>query len=294
MNNRARLTDAPLPRLAPRAADSHKGTYGRALLVGGSRGMAGAISLAGISCLRSGAGLVRIATAQACADVVAGFEPAYMTVALADDGAGRIASAALETVLQQCDAADAVALGPGLGRSDGLDELVARMIADVACPLVVDADGLNALASRTDVLPGAAGPCVLTPHSGEFARLVGADQPLPLDDARDRADLFAAEHGVVVVLKGHRTYITDGDTCAWNETGNPGMATGGSGDVLTGMISGLLAQGLSCFDAARLATHVHGLAGDLAARELGQVSLVASDLPRYLPAAFRRTAESSD
>ncbi|MEZ6073900.1 MAG: ADP/ATP-dependent (S)-NAD(P)H-hydrate dehydratase [Pirellulales bacterium] len=158
------------------------------------------------------AGLVRIATAEACADVVAGFEPAYMTVALADDGAGRIASAALETVLQQCDAADAVALGPGLGRSDGLDELVTRMIADVACPLVVDADGLNALASRTDVLPGAAGPRVLTPHSGEFARLVGADQPLPLDDARDRADLFAAEHGVVVVLKGHRTYITDGDT----------------------------------------------------------------------------------
>jgi NAD(P)H-hydrate epimerase len=276
----------------PRAADSHKGTYGRALLIGGSRGMAGAIALAGISCLRSGAGLVRVATAASCADVVASFEPSYMTVALAGDDEGRIGMGAIDHILELCAGATVVAVGPGLGCSGSIATLVMRLFAELDQPLVVDADGLNALATATSRFRAGRGPRVLTPHPGEFARLVGEGAPLPPDEARDRADQFAAETGAVIVLKSYRTYITDGSKCAWNETGNPGMATGGSGDVLTGVITGLLATGMVAFDAARLGAHVHGLAGDMAADEMGQVSIIASDLPRYLPAAFRHTSES--
>ena len=168
--------------------------------------------------------------------------------------------------------------------------LASRLTSLLECPVVIDADGLDETTGATTSLRR--GPRVLTPHPGEFARLVGADAPLPLDEARDRADRLAADAGAVVVLKSHRTYITDGAQCAWNETGNPGMATGGSGDVLTGVITGLLATGLSTFDAARLGAHVHGLAGDLAADELGQTSMIASDLPRFLPNAFQFASES--
>ncbi|HKD35830.1 MAG TPA: NAD(P)H-hydrate dehydratase [Pirellulales bacterium] len=279
-------TVAQLPKLPPRAPDSHKGDFGRVLLIGGSRDMPGSISLSGMAALRSGAGLVTIATPDVCQPIVAGFEPSYMTAAVASDKDGRIAIAAIERVCQLVAHATVVAIGPGLGQSSDVTELVTTLYREVPLPMVVDADGLNALAARRDVLPTHAGPRVLTPHPGEFARLTASDGPPP--DRIATAKELAAQASVVVVLKGHGTVITDGSRHAVNSTGNPGMATGGTGDVLTGVVSALMAQQLAPFDAARLGVHVHGLAGDLAAAELGQVSLTASDLIRFLPNVFRQ------
>jgi NAD(P)H-hydrate epimerase len=284
------ITSSPLPKLAPRAPDSHKGTFGHALVVGGSRGMSGSISLTGLATLRSGAGLVTLVVPRAIQDIVAGFNPSYMTHGLADASESMVEAAA-EEVLALAENMTAVALGPGLGRSAGVTNFVARLYREVKQPMVVDADALFALAERKEILAQAPAPRILTPHPGEFARLTGTK---PASDDASRAqsagELASAggRTGTIVVLKGHHTVITDGARYALNRTGNPGMATGGTGDVLTGVITALLCQGLAPFDAARLGCHVHGLSGDLAAEKLGQVSLIASDLIDFLSAAFRR------
>jgi NAD(P)H-hydrate epimerase len=278
------VSEHALPKLAPRRPDSHKGDFGRAVLVGGSRGMTGAIALAGMAALRGGAGLVTLAVPEACLDVVAGHEPSYMTVPLPCGADGRLSAKAAHQVNDLAAKATAVAIGPGLGQSPALVELVSGWYSSLAAPLVVDADGLNALAQRQDALSSPGGPRILTPHPGEFARLV--DKPLrSRGDQESMAQKLAGEWQAVMVLKGHQTMITDGRQFSRNTTGNPGMATGGCGDVLTGVITALLCQGLPPFDAARLGVHVHGLAGDLAAAQLGQVSMIASDLLRFLPEA---------
>lgn len=278
-------TLSDLPILAPRAPDSHKGDYGKVLLVGGSRGMSGAMALAGMACLRSGAGLVTLGVPDACADVVASFEPSYMTVPLPCDDRGLLSVAAQEQLATLADTATCIACGPGLGRSQRVTDLVAWMYEVLPQPIVFDADALHALSERVDRLEEPAGPRILTPHLGEFRRLVAKDN---LD--RENAELFAAQFAnnrrAVIVLKGHETIVTDGRRSTHNTTGNPGMATGGSGDVLTGIIAALLGQGLKPFEAARLGVYVHGLAGDLAAAQLGETSMIASDLVSHLPAAF--------
>ncbi len=276
--------ETSLPKLAPRPADAHKGTFGTVLVVGGSRGMAGAPALAGMAALRGGAGLVRVAVPNACLDTVAGFEPCYTTVPLPDDPDGRLCRAAAEAIVEQAETASVVALGPGLGRSDELRQLVATLYLDLSKPLVIDADGLNALADQVEVRTRPGGPRILTPHPGEFARWIG--RPVPAEQRIDAATELAARCGAVVVLKGHATVVTDGERHAVNKTGNPGMATGGTGDVLTGLIAALWCQGLQPYDAARLGVHLHGLAGDLAAEELGQVSVIARDLVDFFPEAF--------
>lgn len=276
-----------LPCLPVRDADAHKGQFGLALVVGGSRGMAGAVALAGMAALRGGTGLVRLAVPDVCLETVAGFEPSYMTVPLVSDRAGRIAFGALAEILRQAGKATVVACGPGMGRSLGLDALVARLFATLDRPMVIDADGLNALARRPQAFGRPGGVRVLTPHPGEFARLCG-EKPGTDGQRAEAAARLARKIGAVVVLKGHRTVITDGVSTAVNSTGNPGMATGGTGDVLTGLVAALLSQGLPALDAARLAVHLHGLAGDLAARRFGEESLVAGDLVRMLPDAFRQ------
>jgi NAD(P)H-hydrate epimerase len=286
-----------LPVLPPRRADAHKGDFGSALIVGGSRGMAGAAALAGMSALRGGAGLVRLAVPDPCLETVAGFEPSYMTVPLPADADGHIGTGAFERIAALADQATVIAMGPGLGRSHDLDRIVCRLYCEIAKPMVFDADALNALATRPDVLSDPGGPRVLTPHPGEFARLIGKKLE---DEARNDAavDLaarsgLAAQCEVVVVLKGHRTLVTDGARRSINTTGNPGMATGGSGDVLTGLTASLICQHLDYYDAARLAVHLHGLAGDLAAEEVGEASLIATDLVRFLPKAFQGHASRS-
>jgi len=275
-----------LPRLPERLPESHKGDFGLALVVGGSRGMSGAVALAGMAALRGGAGLVRLAAPEPCVDTIAGFEPSYMTVPLPADRAGRIALAARQRILSVAEAASVVAYGPGLGRSPGLNALTGWLHQHVRQPMVIDADGLTALAAHRESLVPATAPRILTPHPGEFARLLGVAR-VPADQRESAAVELAARWGVVVVLKGHRTLVTDGVRQVVNTTGNPGMATGGSGDVLTGLITALACQGLTAFDAARLGVFLHGLAGDLAAGELGQESMIASDLIRFLPKAFQ-------
>lgn len=283
------LASEPLPRLAARTAISHKGDYGRAAVVGGSLGMAGAISLAGMATLRAGAGLVTLAVPDRCQTTVAGYEPSYMTVGVQSDDAGRIAAAAEETITALAAAATAVALGPGLGRAAGLEGLVGSLYGTLVQPMVVDADALYALSRRRKVLAAPGGPRILTPHAGEFARLTGESPPTAADRACKAAEL-AGRCGVVVVLKGHQTVVSDGSKTFLGTTGNPGMATGGSGDVLTGVITAMLCQGLPPLAAARLGVHVHGLAGDLAAAQLGQVGMIARDLLDFLPKAFLEMA----
>ncbi len=285
MNNHLERPSEPLPELPRRALESHKGSFGTALIVGGSRGMTGAVSLAGMAALRGGAGLVRLAVADACLETVASLEPSYMTAAVPCDRAGRIAYAARQSIVRLAATATAVACGPGLGRSLGLDALVSWLYVNLRQPLVVDADGLNALAARREVFDRPGGPRILTPHPGEFARLVGADR-VPVEQRERMAIDLARRSKAVVVLKGHHTLITDGDRWARNVTGNPGMATGGTGDVLTGLVTSLVCQGLAPFEAAQLGVYLHGLAGDLAVDRLGQESMTASDLVRFLPEAF--------
>jgi ADP-dependent NAD(P)H-hydrate dehydratase len=278
-----------LPRLNARAADSHKGDFGRVLVLGGSTGMAGAPCLCGDAALRSGAGLVKIATAAACQPTVASFEPSFMTVALVADTQGRIAAAARDQIEEAALEATVVGCGPGLGRSAELVELVGWLYRHVQRPIVFDADALNALAAQKSILAQPGGPRIFTPHPGEFARLLGRDT-IPVEQRESLASEFARQNSVVLLLKGHRTVITDGQQTALNTTGNPGMATGGTGDVLTGIITALVGQHLSAFDAARLGAYVHGLAGDLAAERLGQVSMMSSDLLDDLPVAWKRLA----
>lgn len=279
---------AVLPRLAPRPADSNKGMFGKVLVVAGSVGMSGAAILTGTAALRSGAGLVRVATAREMLPVVAGGQPSYMTVPLPQDDAGHISLQARDILQQQARASDVLAVGPGLGRSEDLTALLTELVQHTTIPLVLDADGLNAFAGQANRLRQHAGPRILTPHPGEFARLLQTDIATVQQQRRELAARFAHEHQLIVVLKGSQTIVTDGRHFYENTTGNPGMATGGSGDVLTGVIAALLGQHLEPFAAAQLGVYVHGLAGDLARQRLGEVGPIASDLLACLPTAFQQ------
>lgn len=275
-----------LPDIPQRPSDGHKGTFGRVLISAGSRGMSGAAVLCGLGALRGGAGLVFVAVPESIVSIVAGAEPSYLNIPLPEDREGRLCVTAADRLLHEAETADVIAIGSGWGRSPDLDRLAHRLYEEVSAPLVVDADALNALAASGE-LPAPAGPRIITPHPGEFSRLIGRDLKDISGQREELASRFAEEHGIVVVLKGAGTVITDGEQIAVNTTGNSGMATGGSGDVLTGLTAAVLAQGLPPFGAARLAAHLHGLACDLAAEELSEPGLIASDLPRFLPFAWK-------
>lgn len=275
-----------MPFLTARSAESNKGSFGRVLVVAGSRGMSGAAVLCGGGALRGGAGLVRVAVPQGILPIVAAANPCYLTSALPDDPQGLLSAQAEAEVLTLAQASQVVALGPGLGRSSAISTLVAAVLRQVTAPLVLDADGLNAVGRQTDWFRQHPALLILTPHPGEFARLLGTDVATVQANRQELAGQFAAAQDVVLVLKGHKTVVTDGRRIYLNVTGNPGMATGGTGDVLTGLIAALLGQGLEAFEAAQLGVHLHGLAGDMARDELGEAGLIASDLLSYLPRAF--------
>ena len=284
-----------LPELPARRREAHKGDFGRVLVVGGSRGMVGAPALAANAALRGGAGLVTVAVPEPVQLTVASLCPCATSVPLSCVASGRLAQRAVREVLASADAADVLAVGPGMGVSPPAAAVV-RAVLGQSKPVVLDADGLNNL--RT--LEGWPGlrrcPLVLTPHPGEFARLTGRTVERIQADRRRAAAAAAAEWagaapagaGLVVVLKGAGTVVTDGRRVFVNGTGNPGMATGGSGDVLTGLVAALVGQGMAPFEAACLGVHLHGLAGDVAAERLGEASVIATDLIDHLPAAFRR------
>jgi NAD(P)H-hydrate epimerase len=279
-----------LPKLPKRQIHGHKGDYGRVLILGGSVGMSGAPALAGLAALRSGAGLVRIGCPASIQPIVAGLVPCATTIGLAGTAKGQLSSTkGLSEITQAMETHDVVAIGPGLGHSGCIRKIVHRVIRDADGRLtVIDADGLNALAATKQWWRHARGPIVLTPHSGEMQRLLaGAGLRIDVNDRVKAARELANATGAIVVLKGAGTVVCDGKQVYVNRTGNPGMATGGSGDVLTGVIAALLGQGLAPFDSARLGVHVHGRTGDLGAAALGQVSLTAGDLIDFLPEAFQ-------
>lgn len=281
-----------LPQLEPRGRDTSKRDYGRVVVVGGSSGMAGAPALTAMAALASGAGLVELLVPESVAAVAAGFDPCVMTRGLPAEHDGTFAAAAGDAIRARCRAADAVAVGPGIGRSPAVAALVHDLWHALPQPAVFDADALHALA-RLDAggLARHAGPRILTPHAGEMLRMLGIDPASDRGGDRPWLEARAAETAettdAVVVLKGPATLVADAARQAHNETGNPGMATAGTGDVLTGVVAALLAQGLTPFAAARLATWVHGRAGDLAAADLGEISMTARDLLARLSGAWR-------
>ena len=282
--------------IGPRRAESNKGNYGHVLVVGGSRGKAGAAAMAGIAALRAGAGLSTVATANSVLGTVAGFHPELMTEPLAETDAGTISMSARERIDELAKGKTVVAIGPGISGNPQTSEMVRELVADLRGAMVVDADGLNAFDGRTEELNGNGRTLVITPHPGEMARLAGMSIPDVQKDRLGVARKFAREHELIVVLKGHRTLVVRGDGEAWvNTTGNPGMSTGGTGDILTGMVAGMIAQNpKDAFAATMAAVHLHGLAGDVMRESVGEHSLVATDLLRGLPEAFRRTQKAAE
>ncbi len=267
----------------PRHSEAHKGEFGRVLIVAGSMGKSGAAHLAAMAALRSGAGLVTVATPRSVQPILAAMAPEYMTIGLAEDDDGQVTADAVERVL--AIPTDVMAMGPGLGSGAGVRAFVHAVVERVGVPVVLDADALNAFSGDdAQRLGGRDGhDVIITPHPGEMARLLGTTIEAVQDDRIAAARGFAEAHQLHVVLKGHRTLVAAPEgTVAINMTGNPGMATGGTGDVLTGVIAGWFGQLLDAEGAARLGVYLHGHAGDLAMADLGEVALTASDLLVHL------------
>jgi len=278
-----------IPKLKPRAIDAHKGDFGKVCIIAGSTGMSGAAALAGRAALRAGAGLVRVATPKSVLPIVASIEPSFTTIALPEDSLGRISAKAINPILEAAGQNDCMAFGPGLGISGALRSLLETLLEHDQLHLIIDADGLNNLAGIKDWPTGVKASLILTPHPGEMKRLWSAllRAPLP-NDRQQQAVRLAQKTKTIVVLKGAGTVVTDGRKVYINKTGNPGMATAGSGDVLTGIITALAGQGLNNFDAAVMGVYTHGLAGDIAAENLGQTSLISTDIIDALPEALKR------
>jgi hydroxyethylthiazole kinase-like uncharacterized protein yjeF len=277
------LTRERVRELVPaRPADSHKGDFGRVLVIAGSLGRSGAAHLAATGALRSGAGLVTIATPRSCLPIVAAMAPEYMTEPLEETTSGTVDYAALDRVLEI--KADVIAVGPGLGQAPGTAAFVQGLLERAGVPVVLDADALNAFTGEPDRLMGRDGvDVIITPHPGEMARLLNISIEAVQRDRLQHATAYAAHHRVHVVLKGHRTIIAGPDNRAFvNLTGNAGMATGGTGDLLTGMIAAWFAQLLDAEAACKLAVYLHGTAGDLAEADEGEVALVAGDVAARL------------
>lgn len=251
--------------------------------------------MAGMAVLRAGAGLSTVATPKSVLGTVAGFHPELMTEPLPETDAGTISVSALDRVEELAKGKRVLAIGPGISRHPQTSELVRALVAKLRAPMVVDADGLNAFEGHTDELNGKDRTLVITPHPGEMARLAGLSIADVQKDRLGVARKFARERELIVALKGHRTLVVRADGDVWvNMTGNPGMATGGTGDILTGMVAGMIAQHpKGAFGAVLAAVHLHGLAGDVMCEREGEHSLVATDLLRGLPEAFRRTQSAA-
>ena len=284
-----------VPLIGPRPVDSNKGLYGHVLVVGGSVGKAGSVAMAGMSALRVGTGLATVATAESVLPTVAGFHPDLMTDPLAETAEGTIAASAEQRLNALIKGKSVIAIGPGISRFPETSELVRTLIGRGDIPIVLDADGLNAFEGKTNELSGKGRLLVITPHPGEMARLAGRSTAEVQEDRLGVARQFAREHELIVVLKGHRTLMVQPSGEAWvNTTGNPGMSTGGTGDILTGMVAGMIAQHRNdVLLAVCAAVHLHGLAGDVMLESVGQHSMVATDLLRGLPAAFRRAQQEA-
>lgn len=263
--------------LPDRAIDGHKGDFGKILLLCGSRGYTGAAYLAAMGALRSGAGLAFLGVSESIYAIEAVKLNEAIVFPLPDEG-GKLSETAIPEILERLPKIDAVLLGPGLGQSDGVFAVVKAVLENAKCPVVLDADGINVMAAHKNVLRDRTNPTILTPHAGEFARLGGLT-----GDRQAAAEKMARDLGCIVLLKGHDTVITDGAATYINPTGNPGMAVGGSGDVLAGIIVSLLGQGITPLEAAACGAWLHGEAGDLCAQEIGQYGMLPTDMVAVLP-----------
>ena len=270
--------ESVLAILPDRAVDAHKGDFGKILLLCGSKGYTGAAYLAAMGALRSGAGLVFLGVPESiyAIEAVKLNEAIVFPLPVAD---GKLSAASIPEFLERLPKMDAVLIGPGLGQGAGTFAVVKAVLEQAACPVVLDADGINLIASHKDIVRGRTAPTILTPHGGEFARLGGN----PEEDRRTAAEAMAQELNCVILLKGHHTVITNGTATYINPTGNPGMAVGGSGDVLAGILVSLLGQGIAPLEAAACAAWIHGAAGDLCAEEIGQYGMLPTDMLLRIP-----------
>lgn len=267
-----------LSLLPDRRPDTHKGDYGKLLLLCGSKGFTGAASLSALGALRSGAGLVYLAVPECIYEIEAVklTEPIVCPLPSQDN---TYSAQAIDAINRMLPGKNVVLIGPGIGVSEGTEAVVCHVLSSFDGPVIVDADGINVLAKHMDILRGRTSPTILTPHEGEYLR-IGGD----VSDGRIQSAIrFAREWNVVLLLKGHRTVITDGNKCYVNMTGNPGMATGGSGDVLSGIIAALAGQGIPALEAAACGAWLHGAAGDICAKEIGEYGMLPSDMLQVLP-----------
>ncbi len=296
------LENSPLLScLFARPSDSHKYHYGRVLVIGGSNAMAGAPVLAGRAALRSGAGVVELCVPECVSAIAASFDPCLITHHFSSDAYGCFAPECINDLMLLATRADAVVCGPGLGRSPTIVSMVKKLWQELPRTMIVDADALFALSQMlTDDIANHNGARIITPHMGEMQRLImNNDLNLEESDENYRARLeneacqFAKNHAIVVVLKGHNTLITDGVRKIHNATGNPGMATAGSGDVLTGVIAALIGQGLPIFEASQFAVKAHGLSGDFAAQAFTQLSMTANDMVEFLSKAWQHLQQEN-
>ena len=267
-----------LQHLPERKPDSHKGSFGKVLLLCGSRSYTGAAAFSAMGALRSGAGLVYLAVPESIYEIEAVKLTEPIIFPVSDEG-GKYSCEAVTEIIKMLPGKDAVLIGPGIGQSDGTLAITKAVLESYTGPIVLDADGINVLAKHKDILRGRTYPTILTPHPGEFQRL-GVNCS---ENQVESAMKLAKDLGVIMLLKGHNTVITDGTTTYLNPTGNPGMATGGSGDVLAGMIVSLLGQGLQPLEAAACGVWLHGAAGDICAKEIGQYGMLPSDMVNVLP-----------
>ena len=273
------LDHAAILHLLPdRLPNSHKGTYGKVLLLCGSRGYTGAAALAAMGALRTGAGLVYLAVPESiyAIEAIKLTEPVIHPL---PDDSGTYAASSVNAVIPMLDKKDAVLIGPGIGQSKGSFAVVRAVLESFSGPVVVDADGINVLQQHRHILRERTAPTILTPHEGEFLRIGGT---LTGDRITSAAEL-ARDLGCTLLLKGSGTVITDGRNCYQNPTGNPGMATGGSGDVLAGIITALLGFGIKPLEAAACGAWLHGAAGDICANSIGQYGMLPSDMLDVLP-----------
>lgn len=270
--------DLVLQLLPERKLESHKGDYGKILLLCGSIGYTGAAALSAMGALRVGAGLVFLGVPESIYEIEAVklTEPIVFPLPQQD---GMIGSKAIDILLPKLEMMDAVLIGPGLGRAKTVEEVICEVLKSFDGPVVLDADGINAMLAHKDILRGRSAPTILTPHEGEFVRFTGV---VP-EDRQKAAEELAKQLDVIVLLKGYRTVITDGRTTYINPTGNPGMAVGGSGDVLSGVITGLLGQGIDPLMSAACGAWLHGAAGDICAEEIGQYGMLPTDMINSLP-----------
>ncbi len=277
----AQQTDLSFVRslLPIRKRDSYKGDFGKVLLLCGSEGLTGAARLAAKAALRMGSGLVYLGVPRSVYPICASAAGSEIVFPLPCDADGRLSEEALEPILVRLSQMDAVLAGPGLGRSEAICRLIAGLLQECRVPLVLDADGINALEAHTDILRGSGCPVILTPHDGEFRRL-GGDLS---GDRIEAAKQLSLETNAIILLKGFRTVITDGMNVYRNSTGNPGLATGGSGDVLAGMIVSLLGQHIMPLEAAAAGAFLHGMAADRASDRLGEYGMLPEDLLQELP-----------